>query len=230
MAEDYLEVLRRRNLLTWAWAFLAAIFINVGLFIIMPMLQNHECAELSSVERVPNVELVRIQPQERIRPEPEPAKEEPERIPEAIRPPAQQVIPITPKPLELPFQIDPGFQPATKALGDLPMDFTFRTDLQPEGIFSADKLDTHVGVQIRVPPVYPIRARERRIEGWVKVKLLVDESGRVANAEVVEAHPPGYFEKSVLSCVKKWKLTSPTVAGNPVKTWMSTTIRFRLEK
>ncbi len=80
-----------------------------------------------------------------------------------------------------------------------------------------------------MPPVYPLRARERRVEGWVRVKLLVDRNGHVEQADIVEAQPAGYFEKSVLDCVRRWKLTPPTVGGEAVKAWMVTKIRFRLE-
>ena len=229
MTDNYLDVLRRRNLFTWVWALLAAISTNVILFIVMPMLQNHENTCLPHAGSVPDVEVVRLQPKERIRHEPTPSKEEPEMMQKAVRPPPRAPEPVMSRPLSLPFKIDPGFQPAMEGVGKLPWDFNLGTDVQPEGIFSADVLDARIGVQVRVPPVYPIRARERRIEGWVKVKLLVDEAGLVERAEVVEANPPGYFEKSVLSCVRKWKLTPPTVDGSPVKAWMLTRIKFKLE-
>jgi protein TonB len=229
MAENYLNALNRRNFFTWIWAFFAALLINAGLFIIMPMLQSYESASLPCFELIPDVELVPMHSKESIRREPAAEKEKPERIAETVRPAIEKSIQIVSSPLELPFRVDPGFQPAMEGIGGLPKDFGFSVVLQPEGIFSADELDAHIGVQVRVHPVYPIRARERRIEGWVKVQLLVDESGLVERAEVVEAHPPGYFEKSVLRCVKKWKLTPPTVDGSPVKTWMLTKIKFRLE-
>ncbi len=224
---NYLLVTHRRNLLTWAWAVLAAVLINAALFFIMPMLQNHDCSDTAPLEIISGVELIRPPPREKIREKEKPKKIK--KITRSMRPPEPVNTSIKPRPLDLPFRIDPGFQPAMKALATLPMDFAFSKDIKPEGIFSVDDLDAPVGVLVRMEPAYPMRAKHRRIEGWVKVKLLVNESGQVTRAEIVEADQPGYFEKSVLNCVRKWKFKAPTVAGNPVSVWMETKITFTLE-
>jgi protein TonB len=229
MAADYLDVLRKRNLLTWAYALLAALLMNIALFIIMPMLQTNDCTGQVPVEMVPDVRVVQIRHINHKPMEEKTAHQEIRKIPEPLVPKTPAAPDIRPERLELSFTIDPDFQPAMKGLSSLPVDLGFDAVINTDGIFSAADLDAPVGIQVRVPPVYPLRARERRIEGWVNVKLLVDTSGRVEHAEVIEAQPEGYFEKSVLDCVRKWKLTPPVVGGEPVKAWMVTKIRFILD-
>ena len=229
MAADYLDVLRKRNLLTWVYALLTALLMNIVLFIIMPMLQTNDCTSQVPLEMVPDVQIVQVRPINQKPVEKKTVQQEIRKIPDPLVPKTPAAPNMRPERLELPFRIDPGFQPAMKGLSSLPVDLGFDAAINTDGIFSAADLDAPVGIQVRIPPVYPLRARERRIEGWVNVKLLVDASGRVEHAEVIEAHPEGYFEKSVLDCVRKWKLTPPTVGGEPVKAWMVTKIRFILD-
>jgi len=229
MAVDYLDALRRRNLLTWACAVVAALLMNMALFIIMPMLQTCDHGSHLPVEIVPDVQIEPAMPVYEELAEPEKTQARAEKILDAIKIPAPRLPVMRHVPVELPFRIDISPVPAMEAPASIPVEFGFDRSVKPQGIFSAGDLDAPVSVEIRVPPVYPLRARQRRIEGWVRVKILVDAHGRVEQAEIVEAQPAGYFENSVLQCVKKWKLTPPTVGGQPVKAWMVTRIRFKLE-
>ena len=72
-------------------------------------------------------------------------------------------------------------------------------------------MDGPLTVLARVPPLYPMGARRRGIEGWVKVLLVVDETGHVDDIEVVAAEPPGMFEESVRRCVAGWRFQPGTV-------------------
>ncbi len=229
MTSDYIGITRRRNVFSHLWALLAAILVNVGLFIVMPMLQTGDGSNCQPLEVVPDVEVVHVRHLPQVKPEDRPVVKEVEKPPLFIRPSVPEHMTVRPHHFELPFKMDPAFQLSMPKLGTIPVAAGSMAHIRPQGIFSAGDLDTAIGVQVRIPPIYPLRARERRVEGWVRVRLLVDEKGRVERAEVVEARPPGYFERSVLNCVKRWKLTPPTVAGRPVKAWVETRIRFRLE-
>lgn len=224
---NYLAALNRRNFLTWCWAAVAALVINAGLFMIMPMLQRHDSAENAPLEVIQHLELVRLKPHETTKERrniPPPVQKKMEKIPPPPRP-----LSIKPGPLRLPFKIDAGLHADAESLELLPVESGAMENPNPQGIFSVEDLDIPVNVVVRIPPLYPLRARERGIEGWVKVKLLVDETGRVAQVDIVDAEPAGVFEKSVLRCVRQWKFSKALVAGMPVKIWMETTIRFRLE-
>lgn len=229
MPADYLDALRRRNLLTWICALVTALIMNMALFIIMPTLQVHDDSCCSHLEMVPDVRITSAMPLHKEHIEQKKPLARTEKIPDAVKLPAPQLPEMRHVSVELPFRRDISFMPAMKGPASVPVEFGFEGPVRPRGIFSAEDLDAPVAVEVRVPPVYPLRARQRRIEGWVRVKLLVNTSGQIEHAEIVEAQPPGYFERSVLECVRQWKLTPPAVGGEPVKAWMVTRIRFRLE-
>jgi protein TonB len=202
--------------------------MNLGLFSLMPMLQTHGPGQHTTVEVIPDVEIVHEIPRKERPVEPKQLPEERKTL-KAILPRPPSISPPKSRALEFPLNQLPLLPPAINGLDALPLETGLEIAANSTGTFSAGDLDAQVGIQVRIPPIYPIRARERRIEGWVEVKLLVGPGGNVERAEVVRAEPPGYFEKSVLDCVKKWKLTPPTVGGEPVRAWMSTKIRFKLE-
>ncbi len=62
-------------------------------------------------------------------------------------------------------------------------------------------------------PTYPRRAAERDIEGYALISLTVTADGMVADAEVLEAEPAGYFESAALKAVNKFKYKPRVVNG-----------------
>jgi protein TonB len=51
------------------------------------------------------------------------------------------------------------------------------------------QISTNVIPLVRIPPTYPMRAANRRIEGWVKVEFTITKEGRVKDAVVVASQP-----------------------------------------
>jgi protein TonB len=70
---------------------------------------------------------------------------------------------------------------------------------------------------VRIEPEYPIRARQRGIEGWVSVRFTISKSGTVKDAAVESARPPGVFDKATLAAVNRWKYNPKIVNGIPVE-------------
>lgn len=58
---------------------------------------------------------------------------------------------------------------------------------------------------VRVQPQYPLRAAERRIEGWVELEFTITAAGTVKDPVVTNSHPGAIFNKSALRAVRKWK-------------------------
>jgi len=58
---------------------------------------------------------------------------------------------------------------------------------------------------VKVPPQYPRRASQRGIEGWVLLEFTVTETGAVLNPIVIDANPPGIFNRSAIRMINKWK-------------------------
>ncbi|MBC8425187.1 TonB family protein [bacterium] len=100
--------------------------------------------------------------------------------------------------------------------------------LAGEFVFDAADLDQPPRVVARIPPVYPFRARQREIEGHVRVRFLVSPEGQASRVSILEAEPPGLFEESVLQIIPSWRFSPGVIDGQPVTAWMATTVRFEL--
>ena len=77
-------------------------------------------------------------------------------------------------------------------------------------------------------PVYPYRARRLNLDGEVDVKFLVDSAGRVSQISILRSSPPKLFDNSVLTALASWQFSPGKVKGQPVNTWVTTTIAFRI--
>lgn len=97
-----------------------------------------------------------------------------------------------------------------------------------EFVFEAYELDQPPQVVLRVPPVYPYKARERGTEGAVQIKMLVNTDGTVGEVLILEARPRDVFEEAVLKAVPQWKFRPGKIDGEPVTAWVVTTVRFEL--
>jgi len=75
---------------------------------------------------------------------------------------------------------------------------------------------------------YPPEARKAGVEGFVVVRYDVDPEGRVVNARVVEATPPGVFEEAALAAVTRWRFRAPGDDSEPV-TGLTSRLEFALE-
>lgn len=94
--------------------------------------------------------------------------------------------------------------------------------------FELGQVDTVPKLLASVRPVYPYNARRKGIEGWVKVRFLVTEQGRVERLSVLEAEPKGVFEDAVLSAVRQWRFTPGRIKNQPVPTWVVAPLKFAL--
>ncbi len=68
---------------------------------------------------------------------------------------------------------------------------------------------------VRVLPRYPSRALSRGIEGWVLLEFSIDQLGQAIDPVVVEADPPGVFNRSAVNAVKRWKYRPMVEDGKP---------------
>jgi protein TonB len=80
----------------------------------------------------------------------------------------------------------------------------------------------------RTAPSYPARARRDGVEGEVRLSLLIDAGGRVTQARVLDARPPGVFDDAALAAVRSWQFQPARYKGRPVKTWAQQRVAFQL--
>jgi protein TonB len=95
-------------------------------------------------------------------------------------------------------------------------------------VMTSDLVDSPPRPLTRAEIHYPRRAKAREIEGYVVMSILIDTSGRVTRAKVIEADPAGVFENEALRNIEKWIFEPASYDGQPVKTWANQTIRFQL--
>ena len=69
-------------------------------------------------------------------------------------------------------------------------------------------------------PEYPEAAAEKGVRGKVIVRVLIDESGAIAD-HVINADPPGYFEQAVEDAMGSWSFTPALDEnGDPMPEWL----------
>jgi len=81
--------------------------------------------------------------------------------------------------------------------------------------------------KVRISPTYPMKAARDNIEGFVTLSFDISEIGRPINIKIIETKPRGYFEKSAMKALKKWKF-DPEIAKNSVRS-QQVTLAFQLE-
>tara|TARA_B100000378_G_C17983676_1_gene391406 strand:- start:298 stop:969 length:672 start_codon:yes stop_codon:yes gene_type:complete len=97
------------------------------------------------------------------------------------------------------------------------------------GAFSAST-DADVLPIVKLTPQYPRRATQRGIEGWVLVQFTITAAGAVVNPMIVDADPPGIFNRSALRSIVKWKYKPRILNGKPVpRPGVQHLITFELE-
>jgi len=82
---------------------------------------------------------------------------------------------------------------------------------------------------VRVPPHYPLRARQRRIQGWVKLEFTITQEGNVKDIQVVEAHPPKIFDLAAKRAIARWKFKPLVINGKPVEQRAVQVLEFKLK-
>jgi TonB family protein len=80
------------------------------------------------------------------------------------------------------------------------------------------------------PPEFPSKALSQRLSGSVTVEYTVDTNGDPRDVRVVEATPPGVFDKAAVAAVKRWHYDPVLANGAPVEVPVRTSIRFELPK
>ena len=128
----------------------------------------------------------------------------PERITRALKKPEPTVIP------------DPPVTPVTPD-GEGPVAIITPPPQPPEPssgttFFSTNETSDLVPL-VRIQPTYPQRAMERGVEGWVVLRFDVDMYGTVTNAVIEEEQPAGYFSRSALKAISKFRFKPRMVNG-----------------
>ena len=77
--------------------------------------------------------------------------------------------------------------------------------------------DTDIVPLVRVEPLYPQRAAQRGIEGWVEVEFTISAAGTVMLPRVINYHPSTIFNRAALKAIRKWKYNPKIEEGKAVE-------------
>ena len=216
---------------TWILALFLAGLLNLVLFGLMPGLQSGGIGPEAAKPLPRRIQVVTLKRPLKTLPEKRSAQRPKPRKKAVANMKPSPVIPPSVEKLEMPFEINPRL-PAMADTVTLPAMAHLPVGLptpEPDAVFSMADLDQPLTPLVRVPPVYPLFAKKRGTEGWVRVGFLVTARGMVEDIRILEAQPEKVFDQSVIQCVSAWRFQPGTRNAKPVITRVETTIRFRLQ-
>ncbi|OQY23736.1 MAG: hypothetical protein B6I37_04915 [Desulfobacteraceae bacterium 4572_35.2] len=213
------------NLARVLTAIAGTVVLNLVLFSVLPYLTRVE-DDLLVRTLSPAISVVRVAPVK----SPPPRQQANKKPPEAVKQVQQmaQPRPAQPTPeLKLDLMLQPELP---RALGSVALPEVQLARLAPlPEIFDSAALDKPLTPLAQSPFIYPLRAKRLGLEGWVRIKLLISKHGDVEQVTVIDAQPKDVFESTVERGVKMWRFSPGTVDGEPVRSWVTTTVRFELE-
>jgi len=109
--------------------------------------------------------------------------------------------------------------------------FDLGADLNIDAGLSGGSGDGEFLPIVKVAPNYPRRAAQKGIEGYVVVEFTVTTLGTVTEPHVIEADPPGIFDREAMAAVSKFKYKPKIENGKAVEVnGVRNIIRFELDK
>jgi TonB family protein len=102
-----------------------------------------------------------------------------------------------------------------------------KTPIRAGELVELDSVDTQPVARSRTQPAYPEVARRMRYSGTAVLRILVDETGRVAEAEPEGAPARKEFLAAAIKAVRTWTYSPATKNGVPVKTRITVQIVFQ---
>lgn len=182
-------------------AILLAALITLSLFFLMQALIKSGDQELSEPPVGSVLDFVRLKQEDAI----ETKDRKPRKPPPPKAPPPQMEQP----------QMEAA-NPNNAASGmDFGADVT--ADLVLDGGLALESGDGEYLPIVRVAAVYPRRALQRGIEGYVDLEFIVTKQGSVRDPKVIAASPEGIFEQAAMDAALKYKYKPRVVNGDAME-------------
>ncbi len=214
------------------FAFPVALFISYGLIVIMAWMVDLNTQDLKSDRQPLQFDIFTADNQESSRRK------------SRLLPDPPQLKPQPPQPPEIQPQLKTSsVNPTLESIPELKMDLAVSgiaisvpipVSNQPDEtpVPSVPQLAVNPGhnQQVmplhRIEPVYPRKALQRKIEGYVVLSFDINESGRPENIKVEEEKPPRVFSHEAMKALKRWKYQPMVING---KAQVHTAQRVKLE-
>lgn len=153
------------------------------------------------------------------------------KMPETVAVEAQPTLPVqnatapipAPQPEAMPARsAEPAAQNKPEA-GVPRLEIPLAVDLT---YYTAREVDVLPQSLIPIEPAYPPEADRMKLSGTVRLKLKLEESGRVSDVEVAEADPPGLFDESALAAFRTAKFSPAQKNGRPVRALVVIEVKY----
>jgi len=192
---------------------LAAAAITFALFWVMQALIG-TAGEMLEAKSSVVVDFVRLKRNT----EPETKKREiPDRTPPEPPPPPPQI--------DFSQNLDPD-----AAVGKILALVDTNLKVQAEDL-GAGGADRDIVPLVRVEPQYPMRAKQRGIEGWVELMFTITETGRVTAVVVTASYPGTIFDGAAIKAVSRWKYNPKVENGVAVeRSGVRQRLKFELDR
>ncbi len=182
-------------------AILLAGVVTLGLFFLMQSLIQSGGSALTDAPKGSVLDFVRVKKEEAVQ--------------KKDRKPKKPPQPKQPPPDMAPPQMDAPSPDSATAGMDFGADVA--ADVSLSGGLALDSGDGEYLPIVRVAAVYPRRALQRGIEGYVDVTFTVSKLGSVINPKVLQASPEGIFEQAALDATLKYKYKPRVVNGEAME-------------
>ena len=93
--------------------------------------------------------------------------------------------------------------------------------------FRSSDLDQQPYLLTSVALSYLPHALLNEIEGWVRLLLMIDETGQIRHLEVLEGSPPGEFEEAAVAAFRFAPFSPGRRGGEAVKSRMIIKLEFK---
>lgn len=150
-------------------------------------------------------------------------------IPEATQPEEQPQVKIKPE-IEQPVAVDQPppevqFEEAVTPPSDVPVPASANaiSGSQQQGAPAQDLKTAN-----RVEPTYPPASRRAGEQGTVRLKVLVDTSGRASNVAVTQSSGFPRLDQAATEAVRKWRFVAATDGTNKIQAYTQVAVTFKL--
>jgi protein TonB len=190
-------------------AVVAGSAVAIGLLFLMQALVASGQSAITEDRTTHIVDFVRVKREERL----ERKRSKPERLRNPDAPPPEAPQPSLSRSADAAMgeQTVARMDTAPVAVSNMDIDVT-----PGFGIASGSADGDYLPI-VKVAPVYPHRAVERGIEGYVMVEFTVTKTGAVKDPRVVEYHPSTIFNRAAVEAARKFKYRPRIVNGQPIE-------------
>ena len=184
--------------LRYIFGVLMGVLITFGLFMLMNFLISNTEGKLNAAPDIEITDFVRVEEDQDL----EIKKRKPDPPPPPDEPP-----PDLPKP---DFETSDVSQGVDIGAVDVNVDL----NVGGTGGFTQDGEYLPI---VKDAPMYPRRAQTRGIQEYVVLEFTVTKTGAVKDPVVVEAKPPGIFDRAASNAALKFKYKPKVVNGEPIE-------------